>query len=963
MGILEKIAEIEREISRTQKNKATEYHLGLLKAKLAKYRQQLLEPGGKSTSKGEGFDVMKSGDARVALIGFPSVGKSTLLGTLTSTKSECAAYEFTTLTCIPGVIEYNGAKIQLLDLPGIIEGAAQGKGRGRQVIAVARTADMVVMMLDATKSRVQKDLLTAELESVGIRLNKRRPNIYFKQKKGGGISFNSTLPLTKCNEKLVQMILHEWKIFNAEVLFREDCTSDEFVDVILGSRVYMPCLYVYNKIDQISIEEVDRLAREPSSVVVSCNMRLNLDYLLEMIWEFLALVRVYTKKRGEKPDFDDGLILRRGCTAEHVCHVIHRTMVDTFKYGLVWGTSVKYSPQRIGLQHLMNHDDVIQVVKKYSEGSFFTRRILRAADGRTEGLDLYEMNTDPLAVVVITSGTRGDRLLFRYPNTEPVNHGVFEKSKGSNPYAVKVTEDILSNKEPVTSCIRDNTLVGFSDSILANLLAAKQDLCRKPFDLKIDDVRFVGYPMSLDTSKSKPGAHRIISFNITFVLRANVTSSVIQCYTDLVKQITVAIHHEEGRCQYLTSQAKIMLSIHDEVAALPEDSGESPYAVILQKSSLARCLQTIFEDLGQTGLVHLFINKWIEIRFCLPHKIHQIPDSSSMLKIEPEIIQRCLECLRPYHGVLLLMEKQAIQDSLPVDCSPALSRLITVWSPLQSLQVLSQEADLPLSQVFHIVGHLVYWGKATIIYPLCETNVYVLSPVANTYVDSDLSEEFNSLFSLSLCAQLSEFSYPVKLRESKDVLNPTKQQDQKVRIVVWMLQHRLLIQLHTYVIFCPPTSRRLKKMSDDMCRSSGMPMVPEEESVSISDIASVNSDESLALSYQGTSQFSKSPSSDGSLASEDRFWPLHDEMSGLSKEEKDCILDIPAAKNLEDLKLFTKLFPYFRGDHHLEEIMYYENLHRSQLLALLDKFRSILITCQYEDPATSFTHMDHHQKT
>lgn len=58
-----------------------------------------------------------------------------------------------------------------------------------------------------------------------------------------------------------------------------------------------------------------------------------------------------------------------------------------------------------------------------------------------------------------------------------------------------------------------------------------------------------------------------------------------------------------------------------------------------------------------------------------------------------------------------------------------------------------------------------------------------------------------------------------------------------------------------------------------------------------------------------------------------------------------------------------RLLPYFRGDHHLEEIMYYENLHRSELMALLDKFRSVLITCQYEDPATSFTHMDHHQKT
>uniref|UniRef100_A0A5F8GCT6 Developmentally regulated GTP binding protein 2 n=1 Tax=Monodelphis domestica TaxID=13616 RepID=A0A5F8GCT6_MONDO len=75
MGILEKISEIEKEIARTQKNKATEYHLGLLKAKLAKYRAQLLEPSKSASTKGEGFDVMKSGDARVALIGFPSVGK------------------------------------------------------------------------------------------------------------------------------------------------------------------------------------------------------------------------------------------------------------------------------------------------------------------------------------------------------------------------------------------------------------------------------------------------------------------------------------------------------------------------------------------------------------------------------------------------------------------------------------------------------------------------------------------------------------------------------------------------------------------------------------------------------------------------------------------------------------------------------------------------------------------------
>ncbi|VDD77204.1 unnamed protein product [Mesocestoides corti] len=376
MGILDKIAEIEREIARTQKNKATEYHLGLLKAKLAKYRAELLKPADKA-QKGDGFDVLKSGDARVALIGFPSVGKSTLLNALTSAKSECASYEFTTLTCVPGVIEYEGAKIQLLDLPGIIEGASQGKGRGRQVIAVARTADVILMMLDASKPHIQRLLLEKELESVGIRLNQRKPNVYFKQKKTGGMQITSMCPLTHVNDKMVQMILHEYiclssipfdlrfvEIYNAEVVIREDITQDQLIDVIVGNRVYLKCLYVYNKIDQISLEEVDALAREPHSVVISCNLNLNLDYLLRTLWEYLDLIQIYTKKQGKKPDLDEGIILRNGATVEHVCHCIHRTLANNFKYALVWGTSVKFSPQRVGLSNTVNHHDVIQIVKK-----------------------------------------------------------------------------------------------------------------------------------------------------------------------------------------------------------------------------------------------------------------------------------------------------------------------------------------------------------------------------------------------------------------------------------------------------------------------------------------------------------------------------------------------------------------------------------------------------------------------
>lgn len=364
MGILEKIADIEREIARTQKNKATEYHLGLLKAKLAKYRAELLDIKAGGGAKGDGFDVMKSGDARVALIGFPSVGKSTLLSKVTGTESVVAAYEFTTLTCIPGNITYQGANIQLLDLPGIIEGAAQGKGRGKQVIAVARTADLVLMMLDATKSHQQRRLLEAELEAVGIRLNRQRPNISFRTKSAGGIGFTATTKLSHLGEKLVQTILHEYKIYHAEIIVREDCSVDDFIDVVVGNRKYLRCLYCYNKIDQVGLEDLDRLAREPNTVVVSCEMDLNLDYLVQRIWEELCLLRLYTKRRGEYPDFEDGIIIRAGSTMEHLCHRIHRALPTVFKFGLVWGTSAKHQPQKVGIAHKLENEDVVQIVKK-----------------------------------------------------------------------------------------------------------------------------------------------------------------------------------------------------------------------------------------------------------------------------------------------------------------------------------------------------------------------------------------------------------------------------------------------------------------------------------------------------------------------------------------------------------------------------------------------------------------------
>jgi small GTP-binding protein len=204
------------------------------------------------------------------MIGFPSVGKSSLLTKLTGTKSEVAAYEFTTLTCIPGTIYYRGARIQLLDMPGIIEGAKDGKGRGKQVISTARTCDVILIVLDASKPMTHKRIIERELEGFGIRLNKTHPNIVLTKKEKGGIMYRTTVPQPHLPEELAKSICSEYRINSAEIQVRmHNATADDLIDVIEGNRKYMPCLYVLNKIDAITIEELDLLDRVPHYVPVS----------------------------------------------------------------------------------------------------------------------------------------------------------------------------------------------------------------------------------------------------------------------------------------------------------------------------------------------------------------------------------------------------------------------------------------------------------------------------------------------------------------------------------------------------------------------------------------------------------------------------------------------------------------------------------------------------------------------
>jgi len=358
----EQITAVEDEIRNTSYNKATSGHIGRLKAKLAVLRLER-EVRAKGKGGGVGYSVRKSGHATVGLVGYPSVGKSTLLNRLTAAESETGAYDFTTVSIIPGMLRWGGASIQILDMPGLVPGAAKGRGRGREVLSVVRSVDLILFMIDPEHTNLRA--LVAELEGAGVRINSRPPKVVVTHTDRGGLTISSTVKLTQLAGGLASQIAREFGFHNGSIVFREDATPDQLIDVLAGNRVYVSALLAVNKAESLTAADRARMVLEQrpyDPIFVSARDRLGLDALVDRVGHALHFIRVYVKPPGRPPDKEEPVILREGDTVQSLLGRLPGELDRTFRSALVWGRSARFPGQTVGREHVLADEDIVTVI-------------------------------------------------------------------------------------------------------------------------------------------------------------------------------------------------------------------------------------------------------------------------------------------------------------------------------------------------------------------------------------------------------------------------------------------------------------------------------------------------------------------------------------------------------------------------------------------------------------------------
>ncbi len=335
----EKLACLIEMLRTVPKHKGTEkiraeftHKIALLRREIDKQREVQAKRGS-----GAAIAVKKEGIGQVVLVGIPNSGKSTLLNLLTDAKAEVAPYPFTTKKPEVGMMDYKGAKVQLVEVPALIEGSAEGKANGMRALSIIRNADAVVFVLSNEQNADSElKVLQGELEKANIKANKSRPNIQIRQAEFKGITVSGKKFL-KIKENELADFLKGIGIHNASIVLNEATTIDKIAEVLDERIIYKRAL---NAIAERDAKNIDELKRN--------------------IFALLNKVLIYTKKPGLQADLNEPLVVNKGMGIEEIAKTLHKDFARKFKYARVWG-STKFPGQRVSRNYQPKDFDVIEI--------------------------------------------------------------------------------------------------------------------------------------------------------------------------------------------------------------------------------------------------------------------------------------------------------------------------------------------------------------------------------------------------------------------------------------------------------------------------------------------------------------------------------------------------------------------------------------------------------------------------
>ncbi|EFO93059.1 hypothetical protein GCK72_014716 [Caenorhabditis remanei] len=491
------------------------------------------------------------------------------------------------------------------------------------------------------------------------------------------------------------------------------------------------------------------------------------------------------------------------------------------------------------------------------------------------------------AVMCFLAGQTGEKIVSIYPHRKPPPKAPpKESTPASSTPGVSMKPVLTSVKDPSVGFGLVETEFDMSLGMLAQAVKTQEIGCNDGFDMKINNQRFVGYPK---TWKAR-GGNTNYQILIVFALKQGCDQHTAAAYQTLSNKIAVSFVMLQNYFGFLEREDKW---------ADMADSADDPLREFSKTSFMVQTLIDMYDEVRKRGNIHKYQINFVELGFC--DEAHAL----SRLNVVPkgrQDIDEIVRKMKPYHGILLL------EDVWPTpDANPIVAKLLSHCSPDRSILDMSTASGIPIFEVFMIIRHLLQWTRAILIYPLCNTNIYT-SATSPQPLDK-MAEKFAAQFgtTIHLAAGLSHFNPPKTLDTFIRPNLPLHEQGVRAKLVVALLRHQMLMQLHQFYYILKPYSNAVLPDPIEQC--------PEEFIKLIFDSQLPNDDVKRVVADICAEMLS------------------HTAYGAVKRK----------------LTLFMKCVPMMNGNHHLEDIKYKNNLDRAEIESIFKSFELVIATFRRPD--------------